>query len=273
MTCKPIKKISRCLIIASQLKRQDVNMYYIEVNKRISQIVIVLHQSGIWCNDEESISLAKRARKLFYLIFLMSYDASIISCSLLSDNWNESVYLIAVGIAGIVTTIKMYYFVWKQKEIRAFISQTGTQYVEDYEEFVKVKDKVKSFMNFSSTYLLMVFVGCGLLVTFSLPVFSSEIRLPFNIWFPLDWKNNSISYWIAFAFVFCGMIGSLMAVMASVIIWYLMLNCSIKYQILGNQFRNMFLKKTPNNNQKGKEENLFVQEIIGLIKVHQNIQE
>lgn len=50
-----------------------------------------------------------------------------------------------------------------------------------------------------------------LFIILSLPLFSIERRLPLNIWFPSDWRNSEIGYWMAYTFVIIGVIFAMVA--------------------------------------------------------------
>lgn len=250
-------------------------MYVIKIHERINQIVKIFHLFGMWQNEDESTVFQQMGRKIIYLIFQMSIALSLIAGGILSDDKNESVHLIAMGIAVLVIVVKLTYILWKKEKILEFILEIGAQSVKGHEEFITINKKVNSIMNFLFGIILMTCLSATTLAMCSLPVFSSERKLPFHIWFPLDWKNNTFAYWVTFTFLSIGMITTTIVMLLNGIIWYLMLNCAIKYQILQNQLRNLGSTKQTIRQRKiseAEKEKLFLQELIALIKNHQNIQ-
>lgn len=251
-------------------------MYYIEINNKINQIVKTFERLGMWPIEDESKGHRKVGWKLFYLIFHASFGISAIIGGLLSDHMSDAIFLFSAGIALLVASVKLTYILRKKKEICSLIRDACTHSVADYEVFVTVNDKGKDLITFSHSLFLIICVSYGLNVIFHLPIFSSERNLPLNIWFPFDWKNNAVIYWTAFAYVSMAILITIITISLNVIIWYLMMNCAIKYQIVENQFSNMFLTIPTIRRRKIsklEEDSLSLQELVGIIKSHQNIQE
>lgn len=249
-------------------------MYNIQISNGIHLLVKIFHRFGMWYSEEESI-FHQTARQLIYLILLCSFAIFTLTGGLLSNDWSECVFLCNAAASISVTIVKLTYILCKKEKTREFIQNIGAHSVADHGEFVKVKNKLNRLMKFSCSLSLVICISIGSLFTFCLPLFSDQRRLPVNLWFPLYWKNNVIFYWVAYAFVAIGTTISVVAASLNIIIWYLMMNCAIKYQILGNQFRNICLTKPTIRKRKISKEDdkIFLQELIGLIKTHRNTQE
>lgn len=239
----------------------------IEIHQTILNIMSMLHKCGIWRKGNESKVLGW---KLFILIFHACYVISMVSGGLLSENKTEFVFLTGGGIAYLIASVKLNYIVWKKEEILAFIYDQCRHCVADNEEFNKFNGKVNKLMAFSSVYLLSLTMSVLTLITFYLPIFSTNNSLPFNVWFPLDWKNNGIVYWIAYGFVSTNMITSIISICLNVLISYVMMNFTIKYQILGNQLKNM---DPAIRNRRISEEEQNKLRLHDVIKIQLNIRE
>lgn len=87
--------------------------------------------------------------------------------------------------------------------------------------------------------VLTVSYICGFCSTLITPFIGVEKKLFFSIGFPLDWKNNEFDYCIGAAFIFTQMFLSRIALLVSVMIWYLLMNCGLQYVALGHQIKNM----------------------------------
>lgn len=248
-------------------------MYNIERNTRINQIIGGFHRFFMWRNEKESTCL-DITRKLLYLISYMTFPISLALGGFLSDDENEAIYLVAAAIPQAVGTVKLAYILWKKKEISAFIDDSSVHSIVNYDEFTQISNKLQNLMKFSSCFISANVMGIGTIIFLSLPVFTSENRLPVNIAFPLDWKNSLFAYWLAYAYFFFAATISMVIISFNAVLWYLMLNFSIKYQILGNELRKMGVGITANEKSKlsnSKNQTLFLQQLINKIATHQNI--
>lgn len=120
------------------------------------------------------------------------------------------------------------------------------------------------------TATVVVFFEIGIL-----PFLGSEKALFVKIGFPLDWEHSEIAFWIANIFIFTELFLSMTSFLFSITIWYLMLNCSLRYEVLGCE-----LRKMGGNRQKlklrvpEKEQHLaFAHDLKKSIEAHQHHRE
>lgn len=93
----------------------------------------------------------------------------------------------------------MYYALWKKDEILDFVRKMGVHSIKDPDDYKKTNNNIKVFIKLSTTFHVIIIFGLLTLAVTSTPIFSSERRLPLNVFIPFDSRNNLILYWIAFA--------------------------------------------------------------------------
>lgn len=243
-------------------------MYTITVPKRIEQIISLFHFIGYWRNDDGR-DIRKWILQLWHLVTYVLFVLLLAAGAFTSDNETESVYLAVVTITALVIAVRMYYFLWKKDQIVRLIHIMGAFSTTYKEDFIKVEDKVRIFIKLISFFWVTLLCTISGKVIISLPIFTSEKVLPLNIYFPLNWKTEGpLAYWMAFGFVTYACMTTIVCMLFNVIIWYLMMACEAKYQMLGNEIRNIGTKITQKENK-----DLFLHELITLIINHQNLQE
>lgn len=142
-----------------------------------------------------------------------------------------------MSIVAAVVSVKLWFIIWKQMQILRLLNRICNCSIRDHDNFSLIAGKLRSFMKFSIVFIVALNVAA--LFSAVLPLLRSERTFFFKIAFPLDWKPNEIAFWTANLFIFAGNALSIVAILFSVIIWYLMLNCSLRYEVLGNELRTM----------------------------------
>lgn len=151
-----------------------------------------------------------------------------------------------------------------------YLNEMAIHSTNDSYEFNHINQKINTFMKFLICFEVMSVSTIVILTILALSRVSSDKQLPLNIYIPFDWKNSQITYWIIFGFNLYALIIILAGIFFSGIIWYLMMSCGTKYQILGNAFSKIgFMSKADSVHG---EQDIFVQELIALMKIHQHLQ-
>jgi len=237
-------------------------MYNITVHRRINQVISVYYFIGLWHDDSFTVRRKLASNVWFigiYGLFIMSMVGGAFKC--VDDD--ESVFLANASLMAFVVMIKSYCLLWKKDEILEFIQTFGTHSIRNSKDFDQVNKKVNNFVKFMCIFELFV-VGTALAMI-ALPIFFNQKRLPLNVYIFFDWKENEVLYWMAYLITSYQTMLSLSLALFNFIIWYLMMSCAIKYQILGNEFRGMGIVDGV--------ENSFLREIIGKIKYHRQLRE
>lgn len=247
-------------------------MYTIAVNYRIGQIISAFHFIGLWHDDRRS-KFHKWFLSILHLMFYAYYPFALITGALTSDNHTESIFTLVMSILTFVTAVRLYYFVLKQNEILHFIRKIGVHSIKDSEKlFCQINDKINAFNRFINVFVIMILSAFFTAVTKNMPIFSTEKRLPFRIYFPLDWTKNDIYYWITYTFTSLEVFMTIFCAFFSVIIWYMMLAFALEYEILGDEFKNLGRTDMVTVETQPKED-LFLNDLILLIKKHRDLQE
>lgn len=225
---------------------------------------------NIWQSDRTpSSSFLNVAAKVAYFTMHLSYLITIfIGLSMCDDD--EFVFQIAVLMAYSVINVKLFYILRYQMEIFSFLRDLCSHSVSDQNESIRINGKLNVFVEFVTTFLLLASSGTVPFFCFRLPIFTNTRKLPLTIGFPLNWRTNQWSYWAAYFFISLNHVLTVVFMSSSVIIWYIMINCSIKYELLGSQFRKI---GATNDEQISESERkkLYLREFIGLIGKYQEL--
>lgn len=254
-----------------------MKMYKIKAHSIISHVITVLQIFGMWHRNDESV-YSRTSKKIINLTILVSLFASLASGAFLSEDMNESIYLSAATVASALMVVKLCYVLSKQKEVSEFLNEICVHSITDMKEFDEINLKLNNFAKFGYVNIFSMSIAILLFIILSLPVFASEIRLPLNVGFPLDWKTSLLSYWLAHSFVITAVVLAMVVTFFTVIYWYIMLNCSIKYEILGNKLRQIGTRTVMNisikqNGYATDNHNINDEDLINLIKSHRSIRE
>lgn len=119
--------------------------------------------------------------------------------------------------------------------------------------------------------MTMLFVA----IIFIMVVFpiSNEVangtRLFFNIAFPLDTSANKIALWMAVLFINGSLFVGVVCCSYTTVLWYIMLSLGFRYNVLGNQFKN--LGKTELKVSIREQQTLYVKDFMAAIKAYDEI--
>lgn len=238
----------------------------------ICRIVKLFYQLRVWQDEKES---ASRKTKLFYLFLYFLFQVSIATCAFLSDDNSERTFLVVALVLSVVMLIKLTYTLLRKDEIFGFLyNPIFDKSTKDRNE-LKLSLKITNFIRFVRAFLFIISVGCVFVNVSCLPIFSSEKRLPLFIRFTLTCKYSSIIYWLLYAFIAFIALFSLFSTLLSVLIWYVMFNYSIEYEVLGNKLRNLrditATKVLLKRDIPLVKQNILQHDLIGLIKDHRQL--
>lgn len=213
-------------------------MYRVELHKIIGQIISFFYHVGLWHRGDQE-TVGERRLKWFYLIYYCLGPIALVTGAYSNANVDEKMFAIEVAIMTTVALVKLWYIVWRKCEILDLLNRICDYQVEDREIFAAVNDKLKKFMNMMSVILCYTYF-CQAIMASVLPALgASERNLFFAIGFPLDWRNNQLAYWLACLFILTEVVLTGITLLFTVIVWYLMANCSWRYDALGQQMTKM----------------------------------
>lgn len=122
--------------------------------------------------------------------------------------------------------MRLFFIIWRQNEIFELLHRIDVYLIKEEQDFTVIANKLKSFTKWI-TYFYSYAIFMGVCITVGVPFIRSKKNLFLNVGFPLDYKNDEISFWIVFLFVFTETSLSISSVSYSIIIWYLMFNCAL----------------------------------------------
>lgn len=211
-------------------------MHSVRINTVINKIVAFYHRIGFWHRNDEPTSNDLRF-KYFYCIHFSLYVISLVVGAITNENRDESIFLADVSIAIAVLTIKLWFFIWKQNRICHLTNRICVFPIRNSDDYVMYNDKLKGFLKFVILFLIV-------LVTFSfeagvLPFPGDGKTLFLEIGFPLDWRTNTIAFFTANVFILTEVFLSMVVVFSSIIIWYMLLVCSLRYSVLASELKKL----------------------------------
>lgn len=216
-----------------------VKMHSVTIHEAINRLIFVLYRIGFW-HYEGSNTSTEFGMKSFYSVYYSLFTITLALGAVQSENLSEAIFAAQISIAVGVLAVKLWILVWKQRRILEMLSRICVFSIRYEEDFIFFNKKLEKFMSFVTTFLSASVTA----VVIELGVFpfisGSERNLIFNIEFMLfDWRKNEFNYWIAYIFLCTELWFSLIAIVFSVFVWYSMLLCSLRYEVLGREIRKM----------------------------------
>ncbi|XP_037039748.1 putative odorant receptor 71a [Bradysia coprophila] len=211
-------------------------MYSTRIHKRVDQMISFLRRIGIW-HGEDRPSTSQLRLKTFCCIYYLLFFTSLLIGAMINETVDQSVFLAETSTVALVLTIKICMLLWKQKQIMGLLNRICVFSIRNDEEFAFFNDKVEKFNKF-----LIAFACASIAGTFgflAFPFIGNKKSVVLDIAFPLDWENSEIGFWMVYIFLVTESALSFLAMTCSVIIWYLLLHCSLRYKILGMEIRNV----------------------------------
>lgn len=252
-------------------------MYSIELHIGIRKIIDGYNRLGLWHRGDDA-TIKETRIKIFYSIYSLLFPIASLAGAISSDDKDESTFLLEVAILCIIVCVKLFYIIWRKKEIFELLHRIGVYSIKEKEDFIVVDDKLRSFMKWIA-YFYCYAIFMGAFVALIAPFIGSDKKLFFNVSFPLDHKNNEFGFWIAFLFTCTEIFLGVVSFSFSIIVWYLMFNCGLKYEVLGSELENMGVVRTVDADVKKRKisemekRNFFKRDLIAGIESHKDINE
>lgn len=236
----------------------------VPIHPLIQRFIQVYYKFGMW-QDNDANWYRKIGRILVFLFGSIGFTSSLIGGSLIARDYNESLYLLTAGIIVAVLIFKTYLIYSKGSQ---FVTVLHKVCVHSVPNSGKLLEHINRKMNLFEK-CTMFFLGIVCLIVFIFlvlfcPLLTSERKLPFNIWFPIDWRTHALAHWLAYSYIIFCLSFNAFVCLLTLMIWYVMLNCSILYQTVGQRFKNLGTVQTG--------ENAFINELQKLLNVHQIVE-
>ncbi|XP_037034389.1 odorant receptor 30a-like [Bradysia coprophila] len=249
-------------------------MFTIPADETYQRIIKIFYHLGIWQLDDES-EYRRIGKRLFYTFFGALLPIFFGANAHLCNDRNESIFSAEAAIINSVIYMKFLYLLFKKPEILAFLyDQTVVHSIENRDEYEQASKKIDKFISFVRPYCSAFFITAPLLIVSKLPIFSSDGGLP--VFISLSWNDSEIVFWLAYLFVSLSTLLYVVAYLFTPLIWYMMLNYSIEYELLGNKLRKLGVgKKTAvkQNDLRLSQRSRFAEDLIVLVKANRTLTE
>ncbi len=249
-------------------------MYKIERPNTIHQLLDIFYRFGMWtCRDVTTFR--ENCRKLSYFIYFVSFFLSAVIGAYVTDDKDECIFLTVVSVILVVLAYRMWLILYRRNGFLLLLNEIGTHSTNDREEFIQINKKLNGLMKFVCFYLVVLAMGC-IFVSVLFPM-TTKIHV-LNIAIPFDRNHSEIAFWVKSAFLFGGLVCAILCDILTKMVWYLMLNISIEYEILGSQLRRMGKSIRPGStnvtNVKvslAAQKQLFLKDLIAAIQTYDKI--
>lgn len=242
-------------------------MYTIQLHPSIRRAIEVFYRFGLWQNGTNSKFL-QFARKLFYLLNVFVFQIQIILSAWITEDDRMVTFLTLVDMCVIITIVKINFLIRNKDVVLFFLSDTIVKHnISDYAVFVQVEQKIRKFMKWINVYIGLVLLAVFVLIIIPLlTTFSNDKKLPtFIMIHSLNSNcNNALMYnWIMYSPLAFQIFLIFVTNLLTVITWFVMFNCSIKYQLLGNDLEHLGDTATSTTDS-------FHQELIDVVEIHRS---
>ncbi|XP_037024898.1 odorant receptor 94a-like isoform X1 [Bradysia coprophila] len=186
---------------------------------------------GLWNSQHWKASFPR----IFTCLLFLSCTLSTTLQVLITDDNDESVFLGVTTLICVVQTYRLFYIILKQRKVIDLMQSSSASSTDDYEAFCNVMQKLTNFTMFVKYFLATTFSS------FLLALFTPLVtkQLMFNIAFPLDYKTDDNAFWMAYAFITASFLLSVTCCLLTSMNWYIMMNFVVKFELLGNDFKNL----------------------------------
>ncbi len=233
------------------------------------------YRMGIWSRLNEE-TVREKILKIFYTFYFPLGISSLITGAIATDDDDERIFLTQISINCMVLQAKLLYLIWRKSEILEILNRVCCYDVNDHEELIFINNMLENLL----TFTIVVFGAVNFSEFTSVVIvpiqFHDEKKLFFNIGFPLDTENDEFAYWLADIFLATQMVIVTISLLFSVIVWYLMANCGLRYKVLGEKIKRIGGIKPVDGKMTNKREisdSLYNRDLVDAIESHKNLKE
>nr|QGW45417.1 odorant receptor 44 [Bradysia odoriphaga] len=249
-------------------------MHSIQVHKVIGLIISAFYLIGVWHRGDKP-TVKEMRMKLFYCIYFPLFLLSTVVGAKTNENRDEAIFLGEMSMGVVVLCVNLWLLVWKQNEILNLLNRVCVFSIRNEDDYLTYNAKMRVFTKFVFVFIFAA-ITAGSLGSIAFPFVGSEKTLFLKIAFPLDYKSSEFAFWIATAFLFTETVLIITFAIFSVVIWYLLLICALRYEVLGSEIKNMGQVSIKNGNVKMTETQRhinFFEDLKTSIKAHLHLRE
>ncbi|KAG4065077.1 hypothetical protein HA402_007474 [Bradysia odoriphaga] len=210
----------------------------VDVLKPISLMLKFFRLCGLWPRQSKYQWLYRIYTLIFHLFFTVAFDF----CKHINLFLETDLRLLTVGFFIFLAEISLV-----ARSVNLLVNFTNISKCLDVAKEMSLLDKnevriVERNLSFYSKvmYFYMGSSTTACIFSWGAPLFSSEPMLPYPGWYPVDWKTNNQSYWLAYWYQVIGTAYQAHAiVLLQLFSIYLMANIGARYDVLKYRLANL----------------------------------
>ncbi|XP_037037126.1 odorant receptor 94a-like [Bradysia coprophila] len=243
-------------------------MHSVQSHRVIGKVISIFYWVGYW-HRRDHPTAKELGMKVIYCLYYSLFGISLTIAGLTSQTSDESIFLWESCLVILISTAKILVLIQKQKRIVRSLNLIGVFSIRDAEDVTYCNFRLGRFMKFVVTFLCVTV--CAITFANAVPFFSSERKMIVDFAFPLDWRNGGTAFWISYTFITTEIVLTFSAVLFTVVVWYLMLLCSLRYEVIGREI------VKAGSGQKGEtlsvkeRHNLFRKDVESSIIAHRRL--
>lgn len=210
-------------------------MNSIRIHKVIALIISVFYLIGVWHRGDKATAKETR-NKLFYCGYYLLFCLSLVLGAIKNEHGDDFIFLLQQSFGTAVLAVKLWFLTWKQNRIRNLLHRVCLFSIPNVDDYNIYNHKLRGFVKFVLLFVITVTSG-AITGSVVLPLFGRILVL--KIVFPLDYEKDEIAFWMATIFVFTEICLTITILLFSIIIWYVLFVCSLRYEVLGSNLKNM----------------------------------
>lgn len=241
-------------------------------NSLINFSILAFNIFGVWPRNHSTV-IYTIIGYAFHILFSAGWTVAKCIGTTMLEKRSDLILLGPSSLYCCMSTLRIFIVMYNFKNIKRNYDKI-IGFEVNTEEFEDTQIKIKRFSRNSVAYVVFLFSALGSAV-FE-PFFKKERMMPIPIWFPLDYRNNIMYFWIGYWFSFFGILS--LVVLDSFIpifIWFLIYSNALKLKMLGNRISKLGYDTTRENNRlvEKKDHQKTYWSLYGYIKLHKQIVE
>lgn len=259
----------------------EIKMKTVGDSKLTKVLVFCFFICGLWSKFQPNTM----ASTLYYIVsysmhFTLSFCYTgfmVVGLMFISDV-NQITLSICVTFTCVAYVAKILNFYWHNAGMKTCLKRVNDFVLDNENELQFLQNRMKPFRKLSLFYYIIPNV-CGI-TAYLKPIFATKTELPFLGWYPLDWENNSMDYWIMYVYQVVGILIEInLNVTMELFPSYLMYMVSIQMEILGMRLEGMSTGTydidvlAEDITLRIKEQRDIVAKMVKYLKMHQQMDE
>lgn len=249
------------------LHRIQINMSQLKTNRITNFLLFFFTAFGLW--PPKHAVFYKIYGILFQFVFSFLFSVFMCINLFILENKGNMTDALHMSLTEVALFIKVVNFFVRGKAMQTMLRTIQEFKLENLDEERIIDEKLSFFLKVSIYYYGMANMA-GFSGDFAALV-AKDVRLPFQGWYPLDWKHNRLSYWIVFVYQGIGMfITSNLNITIELFPMFLMFMISAKVEILGRRLQMIGYQNHQIDSDEAPSPNK-ASLLINCIKTHEHI--